>query len=392
MTLNELRQRRAALIAQQRARLDSDPEYASETQAAVELMDSDLDRLESQISAMEASERRQATLAVEAGEHVDAAAGAVVDDDPRASAEHAENFWNFVRGQEFDRRILSRPSAIEVGVDSAGGYLVPTTYENRLIADALDYNPIREIATVRVTSAPGKIPTLNTRPVFALIDEKGAFPVTDPVYGQKGYDAYKFGGIILVSDEVMQDSMFDLPSHVADLFGSARGVVEGSYFTTGAGTAQPQGFVVGSTKGIDLASKTAITADELIDLQGSLKAAYDRNARWALKTATWTLVRKLKDATSGQYLLVPGLQAGDTDTLLGKPAHKIEDMAALGSSTKPLVYGDFKHFNILDRTGISIQRLNERYADNGQVGFKCWFRTDSTLEVTEAIKHALCPV
>lgn len=381
MTLNEMRQERARILNEQRAYLDSHTEFTSEDQAAVDRMDADLDRIENRIATEERNEARMATLATAVGTQV-ATEGASVDANPLNRAEYVSEFWNYIRTGDVR-------NAMTVGTATAGGYMVPTTYEKRLIEAAVDLNPIRQFATVRTTANPGKIPSLDTRPTFALIAENGAFPETTPVYGQKGYDAYKFGGVIKVSEELLQDSMFDLESHIANLYGVARSQVEGGYFTTGTGTAQPQGFVTGSTQGKVLASSSAITADELIDLQGSLKAGYDAKAAWALKTATWTLVRKLKDS-QGQYLLVPGLRAGEADALLGKPVHKIEDMAAMGVNNKVVCYGDFSYFNILDRAGVSIQRLNELYAGTGQVGFRCWFRSDATLEVTEAIKHAVC--
>jgi HK97 family phage major capsid protein len=380
MNLNELRQERAKLLTNQRAYLDMHTDFTAEDSAAVAAMDADLDRMESRITAEERNEARMATLATSAGESVtpEVATGNVLD-----SAEYSAALWNYVRTGEIH-------NAMSVGVTTAGGYTVPTTYEQRLIEAKENVNPIRQLATVRTTANPGKVPALNTRPVFALIAENGAFPVTEPVYGQKGYDAYKFGGTILVAEELLQDSMFDIESHIADLYGKAAAVVENGYFTTGTAVAQPQGFVTGSEMGKTIASLSAITADELMDLQGSLKAGYDPDACWCLRKSVWTLIRKLKDG-QGRYVLDPSLRAGDVDTLLGKTAHKLEDMPAMGANAKPITYGDMSYFNILDRAGVSIQRLNELYAGNGQVGFRCWFRTDSTLEVAEAVKHILCP-
>ena len=389
MDPNELRQQRADLIAQQRAYIDAHPDFTAEDQTAVSAMDADLDRLEARISSIEANERRMASVASTVGTIETAEAGHPVDaNDPLVNAEYEEAFWGYVRGGVSDPR--ADASVLGVGTSTTGGFLVPTLYEQRLIQDAPILNPIRSLATVRRTSMPGLIPALNTRPTFGLISESGDFPATNPTYTQKGYNAYKFGGIILVSDELLQDSMFDLPAHIAQLYGVAAAQVEGPYFTMGTGSSQPSGYAYGAQKGIDMASKTVFAADELIDLQGSLKAPYQRNAVWTLPVANWTAIRKLKNG-DGDYLIVPGLRSGESDMLLGKPVVQVEDVAALGSNNRPIVYGDLSYFNILDRSGIAIQRLNELYASKGQVGFKCWFRTDSLLEVPEAVKYAKCP-
>lgn len=380
MTLNEMRQRRAALIAEQRAYLDAHPDFTSEDQAYIATMDTEIDGLENRIATEERLQNRMADLASTAGTQVETQATAPVN--PLATDAYSDAFWNFVRG----RVTPEIHNALTVGTDGSGGFTVPVTYEQRLIQGVVDENPIRQYATVRSTSNEGKIPSLLTRPTFTLIAEEGTFGESEPTYGQLAYDAYKFGGIIKVAEELLQDSMFDLPSHIADLYAVAAATVESGYFTTGTGSNQPQGFVTAAQTGKTAASATAITADELIDLQGSLKAGYQKSARWAFEMATWTAIRKLKDSTSGAYLLVPGLRDGEADMLLGRPLMMVEDMASIGASAKPVAYGDFKYFNILDRTGISIQRLNELYAGTGHVGFRCWFRTDSKLEVAEAVK------
>lgn len=381
MTLNEMRQRRAALINEQRAYLDTHTDFTAEDQAYVSAMDAEIDGLENRIATEERVSARMADLASTAGTQVEAPAAGPVN--PLATPEYTNAFWNAVRGNITPEV----RNALTVGTDASGGFTVPVTYEQRLIAAVLDKNPIRQFATVRSTSNEGKIPTLATRPSFALVAEGGTYAESEPTYGQIAYDAYKFGGIIKVAEELMQDSMFDLESHIAELYSDAAATVEGGYFTTGSGSNQPQGFITGGTSAFTSASATAVTADELIDLQGSVKAPYQANARWAFEMATWTAIRKLKDSTSGAYLLVPGLRDGESDMLLGKPIMLCEDMESIAATKKAIAYGDFKHFNILDRSGVAIQRLNELYAGTGHVGFRCFFRTDSKLEVAEAVKY-----
>jgi HK97 family phage major capsid protein len=101
--------------------------------------------------------------------------------------------------------------------------------------------------------------------------------------------------------------------------------------------------------------------------------------------STIKLVRKLKDTTN-QYLWQPGLQAGEPDTLLGKPVYADPDMPAATTGLVSALFGDFSYYWIRDVNGIAFQRLNELYAENGQVGFRAYHRTDGKLLNTAAVK------
>ena len=51
-----------------------------------------------------------------------------------------------------------------------------------------------------------------------------------------------------------------------------------------------------------------------------------------------------------------------------------------------IAFGDFGYYWIADRAARSIKRLNELYAKNDQVGFKCTQRVDGKLVLAEAVK------
>lgn len=384
MTITELRQRRAALIAEQRTFLDAHPDFTSEDHEVVQRMDTDIDRLEGQIAAEERNVSLTAGLERSAGTApTEQPGGERRGILPTETPEYRDAFWTMVRsrGTQVDERALG------VGSAGSGGYLVPVQYENRLITDELELNPIRQFANVLRTASDKKIPVLASRPVFGLIAEGGKYgTASEPTYGQKELDAFKMGGIIKVAEELLADSMFDLESHIAGLYADAKAICESAYFTTGTGTSQPEGFAFAASVGKTAADDTTIAADELIDLQDSLKSPYQKKAGWWMRTSSFNAVRKLKDSVSGQYLLVPGLLQGSNDQLLGKPVVKTDDMAVIAANARSIAYGDLSKFTIGDRVGISIQPLRELYAEDGQVGFKCTFRTDSALEVAESVK------
>ena len=104
-----------------------------------------------------------------------------------------------------------------------------------------------------------------------------------------------------------------------------------------------------------------------------------------LNDGTVRAIRKLKDQT-GQYLWQPGLRNGEPDMILGKPLYTSAYMPILGAGAKTVMFGDLSYYWIGDRKGITFKRLNERYADYGQIGFFASKRVDAKLILPEAIK------
>jgi HK97 family phage major capsid protein len=101
--------------------------------------------------------------------------------------------------------------------------------------------------------------------------------------------------------------------------------------------------------------------------------------------AVLVFVMKLKDG-DGAYLFRPSALPGELGHLLGKPVVISSFMPDIAPEALPVAYGDFKRYRIHDRAGFFIQRLNERYAEAGQVGFKGYRRVDGKLLVKEAVK------
>ena len=104
--------------------------------------------------------------------------------------------------------------------------------------------------------------------------------------------------------------------------------------------------------------------------------------------ATAKLIRKLKDS-NGVYMWQPGLQAGDPDMLLGKPVIASTAMPAATTGLKSVVFGDMSCYTVADRQGAILQRLNEIYAPNGQVGFRMVKRMDGKVVDAAGIKHLI---
>ena len=116
-----------------------------------------------------------------------------------------------------------------------------------------------------------------------------------------------------------------------------------------------------------------------------MKAPYRRKAIWIFNDDTMAAIRKLK-GNDGQYLWQKALQEGGHETLLGRPIFTSPFVPTIAAGNKVAVFGDLHFYWIGDRQGITFKRLNERYADSGQVGFLATKRLDGKLILPEAVK------
>ena len=391
--VNELRTKRAKAWEQAKAFLDS---HRSE-KGILSAEDTEVyERMEQEIVDLGREIERQEKLDA-MGREMEAPLMAPLTTKPEAkkkdekigtaSDAYRDAFWNQVRsrnGLSYEIR-----NALSEGVDSEGGYLVPDEFERTLVQALEEDNVIRAHAHVFTTSnGVHKIPVVATKGVANWIDEGQAYGESDDVFAQEQIDAHKVGTLIKVSEELLDDSAFDLQSYISKEFTRRIGAKEEEAFLIGDGSKKPTGILhatAGAQVGVTAAGAAAITADELIDLYYSLKSPYRKNAIWVLNDGSIRAIRKLKDL-SGQYLWQPGLRQGEPDMLLGKPLYTSAYMPNIAAGAKTILFGDLSYYWIGDRKGITFKRLNERYADFGQVGFLASKRVDAKLILPEAVK------
>ena len=393
MTILELREKRAKAWEAAKAFLDSHRNekgvLSAEDDASYSRMEQEITDLGKEISRLERQEAFEKELSQPVNMPLTGrpAAGSMGKEKTgRASDEYRTNFWNMMRSKTPMPQVVN---ALQIGTDSEGGYLVPDEYERTLVEALEEENVFRQLAKViRTSSGDRKIPVVATKGTASWIDEEGAYLESDDSFGQVSIGAYKVGTMIKVSEELLNDSVFDLEAYISREFARRIGAKEEEAFFTGDGSGKPLGVLAatgGAETGVTAASATAITADELIDLFYSLKAPYRRNAVWVLNDSTIKAIRKLKDG-SGQYLWQPSLTAGTPDTILGRPVRTSAYMPAIAASAKTIAFGDFSYYWIADRQGRSFKRLNELYAANGQVGFLASQRVDGKMILPEAVK------
>ena len=150
--------------------------------------------------------------------------------------------------------------------------------------------------------------------------------------------------------------------------------IEGQLLT-GTGTSAAQG-ALNTTTTLTTAGAAAITADELIELQATVKQAYQPNACWIMAPATFTAIKKLKDGNN-RFLLQDDVTGEFPYRLLGKPVFLSDNMPTIAAGAKTVLYGDCSGLSVNFRENISIEVLREYYATKHAIGVVAWFEFDS---------------
>ena len=387
----ELREKRAKLWDSTKAFLDSRRNenglLSAEDTATYEKMEADvvsqgkeIDRLERQaVLDLELSKPTTTAITNKPSQHQE------TEKTGRASSAYKAAFWKAMKS----KNAFEVHNALQVGTDTEGGYLVPDEFERTLIEALEEENIFRQLATIITTSSGDrKIPVVATKGSASWVDEEGAIPEADDAFGQVSIGAYKLATIIKVSEELINDSAFNLEQYIAKEFGRRIGVKEEEAFFVGDGTGKPTGIfnaTGGAGVGVTTASASAITIDEIMDLFYALKSPYRKNAVFITNDATVKSIRKLKDG-NGQYLWQPSVTAGQPDTILNRPLKTSVYVPGIAAAAKTIAFGDFSYYWVADRQGRAFQRLNELYAATGQVGFKATQRVDGKLILAEAVK------
>jgi HK97 family phage major capsid protein len=267
--------------------------------------------------------------------------------------------------------------ALQVGVDSDGGYLVPADMSGRIVRRVYELSPIRAIVSVQQisTDALEGINDLDQVGAVQWVGETEQRTETaTPQIGKWSIPVHEMSAEPKMTQKQLDDAVVDveawLGEKVADRF--ARG--EAAAFLTGNGVAKPRGLTTyptattaddtrpwGTFQHVNTGASGAFAgsnpADVLFDLIGAVKDVYLQNARWLTRREVITAVRKFKGATNGDYLWQPGLQQGQPQSLLGYPITIAQDMPSLGSNSLSAAFGDFREaYMIVDRVGIRVLR------------------------------------
>jgi HK97 family phage major capsid protein len=284
-------------------------------------------------------------------------------------------------------------------VKTSTGAPVPTSFYDQLMWHAVQVGPMPRLATtIQTTSGENmQFPRTSANSTFAIVSEAGNFTNIEPTFSAFiTLGAFKYGGLIQLSTELVEDEGVDLLGWLAEQAGVGLGVKLNTDFTVGAGTTLPFGVVVDATAGVT--GTTGLVgvpaANDLIDLMFSVNPAYRAMPGCVFQARDTTLasLRKLKDVTSGQYLWQPGLNGPSQDQLLGFPIISNPDIAATALNAKTVLFGVIPRYYIRAVRGIRFERSDDFAFGSGLVTFRVSYRVDGRLiDQTGAVKYLLAP-
>ncbi len=267
---------------------------------------------------------------------------------------------------------------------SAGGFSIQDAAMREVEVALLSFGAMRRAGCTIIrtdTGGPLPIPTVNdTTNVGHLVTEGTTIVTTDVTFAQLVLDAWKYtSDKVLVSTELMQDNSVNLPSLLGRILGERIGRAVNVDFTTGNGSAKPNGVVNAATfTQLTTGGSSSLTLTNLVNLYHSVDPSYRDGAKWMFADGTLAKIKLLVDSQS-RPLWLPGLVDRAPDTLLGSPYVINQDMAAVTSTGKSVLFGDFSKYWIRDVRDVTLLRLDERFAEFLQVAFLAFMRTDGDL-------------
>lgn len=279
--------------------------------------------------------------------------------------------------------------ALSEMIDSQGGYLVPPDFANEMIEVAQNIAQIRSVAKKSNTSrAELEYSKLTQRATVAWGNESIAVSPQDLALGLEAIPVNELTALVLVPNTLLEDAESNVWSDLTDIFGKDMAFGEDLAFSVGDGNKKPEGLVANKdvqARAIKSGAAATLTdSDVLLTALYNNKIVYRRNATWAMNSTAEALVRKMKD-NYGQYLWAPGLEPGRPAHLLGRPVINPEGLPDIAAGTFPIVIGDFSSgYRVVDRRGVTIQRLVERYAEFRQTGFLVTKRVGGQVVLAEA--------
>lgn len=274
------------------------------------------------------------------------------------------------------------------------GAVIPKTIVKKIMEKVEDISPIYKLATkyhiAGVVNVPKEDNTSDTITV-AYATEFTELESHSNKFATIELTGYLYGALTKISKSLLRNSDFDLTNWVVNKMAKKIAkFIEGELIN---GTSAKVSGIVGSYDAtnmkVTLAKKSAITADELIDLQELVPDEYQSAGIWVMNRATRKAIRKLKDG-QGNYLLEKDSTSKWGYRIMNNDVYCSDNLTALGTASKPVVmFGDFSGLAVKEGEKTEIQVLTERFATQHAIGVVAWGELDAKVEDTQKIAVAV---
>ena len=371
--------------------------FTPEEQGRWDAMQEEMGTLDTRIKAVLDTEKR----AADADKAYDDLAGKQVDkrgaNNPAQQASQ-EEFRRFARGEggapramEFrhdnDTRGPINYRVLQTGAASASS-VVPTDFYDMLIAHLIEVSGIMQCGPTVLNTGGGEtlqVPktTAHSAPANSPLlsaAQAAALQTSDPAFSMVSLSAFKYGILLQVARELIDDTAVDLLGYLAMQAGRALGNAFGSRLINGSGTAEPKGIITSASIGVTGATTGVSGAPSyanLVDLEYSVIAPYrqSRSCYWLAADKTIGGFRKITD-TVGRPIWEPSAVLGSPDLLLGKPLVADPFMPAVALSATPIAFGDFSQFFVRLVGGVRFERSDDFAFNTDLVTFRAILRGD----------------
>ncbi len=352
-------------------------EPIAETKLAIEKINTDITALmESRDKAVAANEELETKLQ----RQTLPGAAVVVGPEAEAKAAGKAAFYKFIRGGKASLVPEEQKALVE---DATGLILVEPELDMDIVRELPKITAVRPLATVRTIGKERlKMRTIGGVTVGWGKLETGTAPTeSTPAVGAATYQYVEdLMGLVKIGVDELMDADFNLESILAEEFARALGEEEDAKFILGAGhgSQEPEGITIDGTligNTVTTTAVGAVTVEKFLEMYYQCPAQYRRNGTFMVNSTVELAIRQLRGLTGatyeGPFLWQPSVQAGTPNTFLGHPIVNQDDMLDLTAVGGVIaIFGDFKMgYRIVDRTGMTIQRITELYAEAGQVGF-----------------------
>lgn len=313
--------------------------------------------------------------------------------------EHKAAFSRFMRKGDESNLLELQAKALNITTAADGGYAVPTELDRNILSLMQNDSPMRALCSVVTVGSSDYKKLVNLHGTASgWVDEDDARTITGtPTLAPLTAFMGEIYANPAATQQMLDDSFFNAEAWLAGEVATEFAEKEALAFHSGSGTKQPKGITAytsaatvdgsrafGTLQHLVAAAEAAVTGDELITLQYSLKAKHRKNANWMMNALTLSAVRKLKD-DNGNYLWQPSFQAGTPSTLLGHGVAENEDMADMAADAISVMFGNFKAgYMIVDRMGS--RTLRDPYTNKPYVHFYTTKRVGGMVADSQAIK------
>ena len=376
MNLKALAEQRAALLAEMEAISET---AKAETRAYSEEELSRAEELEAQIRAIDATYKAEEARAVLA-----ASPKAVPVDGDITPTDKTE-----AEERAFAQYIVDSKAEFRAGelTMSANGAVIPTSIVNKIISKVKEISPLYAMATKYNIGGTITIPYYDESTSAITMGYVEEFTELESHVGQfksielKGYLA---GTLSVLSLSLINNSQFDVIGYIVNKMAEAianwveKELLRGtSQKITGLSN-------ISAAMTVTAASQTAITADEIMELQDKVIDAFQNGACFIMNRATRSAIRKLKDS-DGNYLLNRDISAKWGYTLFGKDVYTTDNADTMAAGKTVIYYGDFSGLAVKLSEDASINVLREKYATQHAVGVYAYMELDSKIENAQKI-------